>query len=287
MAGSSSLLPKEHGAYGELAFPLATGLILSGLAWPSLALAAAAVSFFLANEPLAILLGARGQRLRDQLEARARVRGGILLILGVLLGVGGLVGSGSEAWPSILLPSGAALLLVPVVLAGKQKTVPGELLVATAFTTLLLPLALPWGAQPMRVVLAAAVWWVSFALGTLEVHAIKARHKKKARNRWAPWVSPVASGLVLGAALWMALGQAAPVLRAWGPGGGMEAGAGGAWGWVPEATRLLPPAAAAILPPALAIFVLSLLKVHPRHLKRVGWTLIGANTLTLVLLLQG
>ena len=38
---------------------------------------------------------------------------------------------------------------------------------------------------------------------------------------------------------------------------------------------------------ALAIFFLSLSRVHPRHLKRVGWTLVGANTLTLVLLLQG
>jgi len=287
MAGTSSLLPREHGAYGELAFPLLTGLVLSGLAWPSMALGAAAVCFFLANEPVAILLGARGKRLQDQLEGRARVRGGILLILGVLLGVGGLVGSGSGAWPSVLLPSGAALLLVPVVLAGKQKTVPGELLVAAAFSTLLLPMALPSGTPLLRVALATGVWWTSFALGTLEVHAIKARHKKRARNPWALWASPVASGLVLAFALWVALGQAAPLLRAWIPGIGMEAGAGREPGWVLEATRLLPPAAAALLPPALAIFILSLLKVHPRHLKRVGWTLIGANTLTLILLLQG
>lgn len=287
MPASSRLLPREHGAYGELAFPLATGLALSGLAWPSLALGSAAVCFFLANEPVAVLLGARGQRLRSQLGGRARDRGGLLLSLGALLGAVGVVAAGRAVWPSILLPVGAGALLIPLALAGKQKTIPGELLVATAFSTLLLPLALPAGTAPTRAVLATAVWWTSFALGTLEVHAIKARHKKGARSRWTIWGSPLASGVALAFALWVFLGQATPILRAWSSGGGMEAGAGGAPGWVPEAMRLLPPAAAALLPPALAIFVLSLLKVHPRHLKRVGWTLIGANTLTLILLLQG
>ncbi len=63
--------------------------------------------------------------------------------------------------------------------------------------------------------------------------------------------------------------------------------ASGGLEWVDEAQRLLPPAAAAILPPTLAVLTVSLFKVHPRHLKRVGWTLVGANTLALVMLLQG
>jgi hypothetical protein len=191
--------------------------------------------------------------------------------------------AGPAVWPSILLPLGAASLLIPLVLAGKQKTIPGELLVAAAFSTLLLPLALPWGTAPIRVALATGVWWASFSLGTLEVHALKARHKRTARSRWTVWASPLASGLSLAAALWVALGGATPALRGWTRAG--EAGSDPAW--LSEAIRLLPPAGAALLPPAAAILTLSLLKVHPRHLKRVGWTLIGANTLTLILLLQG
>lgn len=45
--------------------------------------------------------------------------------------------------------------------------------------------------------------------------------------------------------------------------------------------------AAALLFPALATFVLSLIRVHPKQLKRVGWSLVAANSVALVLLLQG
>lgn len=78
----------------------------------------------------------------------------------------------------------AAALLIPTALLGKQKTLPGELLVVTAFATLLLPVAAASGVHPLKAGLAAAVWWLSFGLGTLEVHAIKARFKESARQQW-------------------------------------------------------------------------------------------------------
>lgn len=271
MATKRSLLPREHGAYAQLAFPLLTGL---AMAFPSLAapaLALAAVAFFLANEPVVILLGARGPRLKEQEGGRARRRAGLLLVLAVTSGALGLVMGWPAVWPEVLVPAASALLLVPLVLLGKQKTLSGEFLALTAFSTLVLPLAGLSGGDPLRAWLAAGVWWLSFALGTLEVHAIKARIKKRARRRWTVWVSPLAAVLAVGAALWAALGQAAPLLRT----------------AAPDLLRLLPPAAAALLPPALAILILSLARVHPKHLKRVGWTLVGANALTLLLLLQG
>ncbi len=255
------LLPREHGAYAQLAFPLLTGLALAVPTLATLALGAAAVAFFLANESAAILLGVRGKRLEEQEGPSARVQGSALLVSGALLGAGGVVGGWPQIWPGVLFPAMAGMLLVPLVLIGRQKTLVGEFLVITAFATLVLPMAAASGVDPTRAALTSAVWWVSFGLGTLEVHAIKARHKKNHGVRWAPWASPLTSGAVLAGAVFLALGQ-----------GGRQELAG---------------PAAALIPPSLAIFTLSFVRVHPKHLKRVGWSLVVANTLALVLLLQG
>jgi len=261
MAKKPSLLPKEHGAYAQLAFPLVTGMALAVPTLSTLTLGAAAVALFLANEPAAIVLGARGKRLKEQEGPRAKLRGSILLGAGSILGVVGLAAGWPQIWPVVLLPFIASILLIPMVLMGRQKTLFGEFLVITAFTTLLLPMAAASGADPTRAALASAVWWLSFGLGTMEVHAIKARHKKTERARWTRWVSPLASGVVVAVAVFLALGQGGfPVLAA---------------------------PAAALIPPSLAIFALSLTQLHPKHLKRVGWSLVVANSLALILLLQG
>ncbi len=284
---SRSLLPKEHGAYAQLAFPLLTGLALSFPSPAALALGMAAVAFFLANEPVAVLLGTRGKRLKDGAGDRAKGRAALLLSLGAVLGLVGVWRGGAAVWPELAFPVSAAILLIPVVLAGRQKSLPGEILVITGFSTLLLPLAAASGVPTLKAALAAGVWWLSFCLGTLEVHAIKARIKPTAPKQWTRWGSPLAATVVLAGATWMALGQLNPILEAWSPGGAPGALADGGLAWAAEARRLLPPAAAALLPPAVAVLLVSFLRVHPRRLKRVGWTLVGANALALVLLLQG
>jgi len=253
--------PREHGAYAQLAFPLVTGLIWAVPTVSTLSLALASVAFFLANESAAILLGARGKRLKEQEGPRARVWGSILLATGCFLGVVAVVTGWLAVWPVVLLPAVAGALLVPLVIAGRHKTLIGEFLVITAFTTLLLPMGAASGVDPTRAALTAGVWWISFGLGTVAVHSIKARHKGKERAGWLRWASSLTSGTVVAGALALALGQ-----------GGVPALAG---------------PVAALIPPSLAIFGLSLVRVHPKHLKRVGWSLVAANTLALVLLLQG
>ncbi len=52
-----AFLPKEHGAYGQLAFPLVTALAVSGTSVPAGLIALAVVACFLAHEPLLVLLG--------------------------------------------------------------------------------------------------------------------------------------------------------------------------------------------------------------------------------------
>ena len=261
MPGTASLFPKEHGAYAQLAFPLVTGMALAVPTLSTISFGLAGVAFFLANEPATILLGGRGVRLQNKAGSRAKLRGESLSAVGVVLGVVGLVTGWPVVWPSVLLPLFAGLALVPMVLTGRQKTLGGELLAITAFTTLMLPMAVASGVDPVRAALASAVWWFSFGIGTLEVRAIKARHKGAAGTGWIRWIPRLTSGAVVAGAVFLSLGQ----------------------GGFPE----LAGPAAALLPPALATFILSLFRVHPKHLKRVGWGLVVANTLALVLLLQG
>ncbi len=257
MARAQLLLPKEHGAYAQLAFPLVTGMALAPPRLSTITLGLAAVAFFLANEPLAVLLGVRGMRLRTQWGPAARIGAGLLLTAGLGLGGAGVALAGSAVWPTLLAPAAAAIALVPMVLAGKQKTLVGETLVVTAFTTLILPLGATSGAPTARTVPAVLVWWTSFLLSILEVHAIKARLKPGRRGGWTRWASPAASGLVVLACLGVAVAD----YESWGV------------------------YALALLPPSGTVLALSVLRVHPRRLKQVGWTLVGANILTLVLLL--
>ncbi|WDQ16788.1 YwiC-like family protein [Rhodopirellula sp. P2] len=49
---AAKLKPKEHGAYAILAIPLITSLIVAGLTWGGLCVAAASGAGFLAHEPL-------------------------------------------------------------------------------------------------------------------------------------------------------------------------------------------------------------------------------------------
>lgn len=151
------LLPKEHGAYAQLAFPLLTGMALAVPSLSTLALGGAAVAFFLANESAAILLGARGMRLRDQEAPRAKVQGSVLLVVGAILGAVGLVAGWPEIWPEVLLPAVTGTLLFLMVLIGRQKTLLGEFLVITAFSTLVLSMAASSGVDPTRAALTAAV----------------------------------------------------------------------------------------------------------------------------------
>lgn len=290
MANHPTLLPREHGAYAELAFPLITGWAMTIPSFSALALGASAVLFFLANESVAILLGVRGKRLQTQLGTPARARGWTLLGLGIALGLTGVLGAGASVWPEVLVPVASGALLVPTVLAGRQKTILGEILVVTAFSTLVLPLAMASGAETHRAWAAACVWWVSFSLGTFEVHAIKARHKPTGRSDWTRWGSPLLSGAVVlaGFAVWLGPWGFSGVSGA----GELPVGAAGsdpAWfrGMATALTPVLNHSVPALLPPSVAIFGLSLLRVHPKHLKRVGWGLVGANTLALVILLVG
>ncbi len=245
-----SLIPREYGAYAELLFPVATGLAAGRPGIAAWGLAGSALTWFLLYEPVAVLTGKRGERLRQAVGSRARRRIPALVVAGTVLGALAVVLSPPPARLAVLVPVGLALLLVPIVLAGRQKTLGAELLVVAALASVLLPVAAAAGVDRRFAWMALGVWLVSFALITLVVHAIKRR------RGWTVWVAPTLAGLTAAAGAGLAATEAVPV-----------------------AVGL------ALLPAALFVLVVALLRVHPRKLRVVGWSVVGANILTLILLL--
>jgi hypothetical protein len=254
------LLPREHGAYAQLGFPLLTALIYAGGHPGALGFMGAAIALFLAHEPMSIITGMRGIRIRDALSRAARKRlwllAGVTLVSLVLAALTAPV----RAWQAALVPAIPGLALVPLFLAGRVKTLGGELVAALAFSASLLPIALSGATSGATswatAVVAASVWYGASFPAILSVHAVKVLHKGRPRGPWLYGATLVSAVGVGAAAIWAAMT---------GP---------------PEAT-----AALAVLPPALAVVGVALVRPHPRHLKRIGWTMATANVLTLAGLL--
>ena len=139
------LFPREHGAYAELGFPLLSGLVLGSPGLASALFAAAAILLFLANEPLVVLLGARGKRLQQELAVPARRQLAMLGGLGVAAGLAAMALAPTAARWLALVPCVLAAGLVPVVLSQNLKTLPGEFVAGAAFSAMHLPVAAAGG----------------------------------------------------------------------------------------------------------------------------------------------
>lgn len=252
-----SLLPREHGAWGQLAMPLVTGLALGRPGATALLLAAGVVLAFLAHEPLLVVLGQRGKRVKDALGARAVRRLAVLGAGAAGCGLTALALASPAVRLATLAPAVLAAPVVPLVAARLEKTVAGELLVAAALSACAAPVGLASGAPPSWAWGSVATWFLSFAAATLPVQATLLW----ARTRGAVERRPLAAA---GAA---AIGLA---------------------GVAAAAARLLPwPAALAVLPTAVAAVVVALARIRPQQFTKVGWSLVGASVAALAVLLVG
>jgi hypothetical protein len=252
-----SLLPREHGAYAQLGFPLLTGLLLARGHPGALAFALAAMAVFLAHEPLAVVTGVRGVRLREALGARARRRLWILGVAGAVAVVIAVVVAPPRAWLAALVPAVPGLALIPLFLTDRVKTLGGEVVAAAAFSATVMPVALSGPVDGATSWVAASVWFGAVVPAIVSVHAVKAAHKGRPPGRWLIPAAPLLAGVVSVA------GVSAAMLLPY------------------PAVKLL-----AVIPPALAVVAVWVTRPHPRHLKRIGWTMVAASAMTLALLLS-
>ena len=238
------LLPREHGAYAELLFPLVTVFCLGNTTLASVALSLAILAGFLAHEPLKILLGARGGALQRELRGRARVQGVLLLTVSIAAGALGLCRSGGATIGAALGLLPALALVLGLTLTGRDKSLLGETVVSLLLAFAALPVALAAGLSPRVALCSALTWSAVFVVGTATVHALLARKK---RGVLAP------SRAVIGMALALTSGA-------------MFSALSGRGSW---------PLAA--VPMAVIAVVALLLGVPPRRLRVLGWAMVLAH----------
>ncbi len=248
-APARSLLPREHGAWAQLLFPVGTALVLGRFCPAGLLFALAAVAVFFTHEPALVLLGHRGTRARSEASRRARRVLIVASLIALLAGLGGLLLAPMDARLATLVPGTLGLLLAALVGRQIEKTTGGEVVAALAFSSTVLPIALAGGASFETALVLASVWAAAFVTVTLAVRAVLARAKRR----------PV-QGLVAGAT---AVGLGSIVLAL----------------VVSIAHPLAIDAALALTPAVLPAIVLAWAPPHARRIRQIGWSLVVSCSL--------
>lgn len=251
------LLPREHGAYGQLAFPLLCALALGHVRSAALAFIVASVALFVAHEPLLVLRGERGRKRLDAEGERARSQLVSWLLLGVASGVYALAASPSAVRSACVVPVALSLVGAVFLARGEEKTTAGEVVVALALGSLALPVAMAAGVSVRAASLLAIAWGAVSSLHVLVVRGLLARSRSGGSRRLAT--------VVTGGSLVAFLGVLALVaMRSW------------------------PTTVLVAFAPAVAVACVFFRWPPPmKKLRTVGWTLMASSLATWVVLAVG
>jgi hypothetical protein len=249
VVSTRALVPREHGAYAELAVPMLTALTLRPPTPASIAWAVAGVAAFFAHEPLLVVLGRRGERSRSSQARSARVLFAVLATISVVAAIFALVRSPPAAKVGAALPAALAILVGVVLARREERTATGELLVSATLAGAALPVAL---ASSVPIATSCLVWIVfAFGLGaaTLAVRAV-IQCARGTLTRAASLARALAAGSLLVVTLALSFARVVPAFA---------------------------PLAAA--PLVVFSVVLHLAPPSPRHLRTLGWLLVCASIL--------
>jgi len=244
-----SLLPREHGAYGQVALPLATAYAVAGFTWPSVLTGITMVAGFLVHEPMLVLLGRRGAR-----ERRERQRPAVVWL--ATTGATAVSAAVAAVWLapvgsrwSFAVPLVPALVLVVAVAANREKRAWGEIALAVACSLAAVPACVVSGASMAVAFGVGIAFAITFVSATLAVRVILRRARSGAGLAFLM--------LAAFAVFAMAVHGVLP------------------WTAIAVAPALVTAAALALFPPP------------PARLRAVGWTLASAAMTTAVLLVAG
>ena len=251
------MLPREHGAYGQLLFPLVTALAIGRPGAAALTLSAAAIFGFLAHEPLLILLGQRGRRAAQEQRPRAWRWFAAWAVAALACAALAIALMPVYARIGLSIPGGLTLVLGIVIAARHERTTAGEILTALTLSSLAYPIALTAQAPSRAAVTCAAAFATAFVAATVSVRAVimRTRRPPAALSRIVAALALVVA--ILGLATLWRLDLAAGV---------------GVW---------------AALPVCAVGFVLVLAPPSATRLRVVGWTLVAATTATAIVLIAG
>ena len=251
------MFPKEHGAYGQLLFSLATALAIGRPRVSALALAAAAVCGFLAHEPLLVAIGQRGARVARERGAEAWRWLAVLGTTAAALAIVSVLLMPVAARIALIVPAVFLAAFGVAVATRREHTTGGEILSGLTLASLALPVALAADATEVAALTVSLVFAAAFVVAIVSVRAMIgwARHPGGASTRVGAAV--LAAGLVL-------------LL-------GVLARAG--------VTLSIAPWAA--FPVCAVGFCLAVLAPSPRRVRTIGWILVGAMFVAAVLLVAG
>jgi hypothetical protein len=256
---TTTLLPKEHGAYGQLSLPLVTALSVAGPSVAGLLLTMSAVAGFLAHEPASVLLGLRGARARRELGGLAIRWLACSLVISVIAGaIALLVIQGSARW-SIAVPIVPAVLLGVATALGREKSWYGEVAAALAFAGLAVPIVMAGGASLTNAIAVAVPFALLFVTSTLAVRTVILR----VRGGGDPQAMMATRRSVFAAT---AVGTTCVA-------------------WLVAAGLLPAGTIAAAAPGLVTAVVIAARPPQPARLRAIGWTLVAVSVLTAVIVI--
>lgn len=258
MATERRMIPREHGAYAELLFPIVTVFLGGAPTTATWLLAVGAIAAFLANEPLLVLVGQRGTRIKREDGARAKRALLIFVMFALAAGVSGLLLAPRAAQISVALPLLLGGTLILLAIQGLERSMFGEGLAAAALSSTAVPLGLSAGLDLVSALAVALIWSITALLGTAVVRLTVARTKAKTDHELRR-VRLERAALILVCLAVIAIGIAAPL--------GSTVGL-----WV----------LAAAIPVALVVLIMAALQPTARRLRLMGWSLVAANLLSLI-----
>ncbi len=245
--------PREHGAWVQAGLAtLATLLVAPTFPLGLWAWLGALWLAFLAHEPLLRVLGQRGAKTKAEGVKQAWAWLGLFGFFALVLAWFGGLGASTPARSALLAPLICGGLLLPGILRGEEKSLPGEALAALALGGATWPLVLRSGASMTVAAQLAGVLVLAFVLGTLLIR----RFLAQLRQRPEPLSALGAAVLTgLGAGLGLALLVEGRMLEG-----------------------------LALLPLPILGFRLFARPWPPRHLKRLGWFLAAGNLAAVLLM---
>jgi len=252
------MVPREHGAYAELLFPIVSVLLGGAPTTSTWLLAIGAVGAFLANEPLLVLFGQRGTRM--QREDSDRAKRALLLFSLVALGAGtaGLALASTQVQYAVVVPLLLGVTLVMLAIQGLERSMFGEGLAAVTLSSIAIPLGLSAGLGRTVAVSVALLWLTTSLLGTAAVRLTVARTKAKT-DEDLQLVAFKRGVLILVSSVAVIVG----VLGLTGSRDGLSI-------------------LAAAMPVALVVLAVAALRPTARRLRLMGWSLVAANLCSLI-----
>jgi hypothetical protein len=173
-----SLMPREHGAYGQIGLPLAVALASGRPRIAAILLAIAAASAFFAHEPARVVLGHRGTKARRIDGPRALQRALALGAFALSAGIAGLVLSPS-ARTAVLAVFPAIAIALGLAARNADRTTLGEIVASTALAGASVPVAASSGVSVSEALAAWLVWSFGFAMTTLGVRMVTSKSPRE------------------------------------------------------------------------------------------------------------